>query len=119
MGVGLLSLEIQRSCQTSQQASVLAKERRFQASSAPASQTLILPPLQADTILVPLWLKPTELTILKEPFGANWASPSLSDVNFSSSTEPANAVLAILLGRRALAFPTRRFAGGKTQTVLG
>jgi hypothetical protein len=31
VGVALLSLEIQRSCQTSQEASVLAKERRFEA----------------------------------------------------------------------------------------
>ena len=59
VGVGLLSLEIQRSCQTSRQASVLAKEGRFEAQSAPAPQTLIV------------WSVMPPLTIL-EPSGENW-----------------------------------------------
>ena len=44
VGVGLLSHEIQGTCQRSEEASLLAKERRFEAQNAPASQTLIVPP---------------------------------------------------------------------------
>ena len=53
MGVGFLSLEIQRSCQASQQASVLGKEGRFEAQNAPASQTLIVWSSEPETIFVP------------------------------------------------------------------
>ena len=60
MGVGLLSLEIQCSCQTSQQASVVAKERRFEAKNAPESQTLIVLSSEPDTILLPSGENATE-----------------------------------------------------------
>ena len=53
MGVGFLGLEIQRSCQASQQASILAKEGRFEAQNAPESQTLIVPEASPETILPP------------------------------------------------------------------
>ena len=59
MGVGLLSLEIQRSCQTSHKQSVLAKERRFEAKNAPESHTLIVPELSPETILLPSGEKST------------------------------------------------------------
>ena len=59
MGVGLLSLEIQRSCQGGQKASDLAKDRRFEASDAPESQTLIVPEPSPETILVPSGEKST------------------------------------------------------------
>ena len=40
VSVGLLSLEIQSTCQTSQQALVLAKQKRFEAAGTPESHTL-------------------------------------------------------------------------------
>ena len=65
MGVAFLSLEIQRSCKTSQQASVLGKEKRFEANFAPASQTLIVPGVlispEAEQIFVPSGENATEL----------------------------------------------------------
>ena len=63
MRVGFLSLKIQRSCQTSQESSALAKEGRFGASSAPESQTLIVWSADPDTILVPSGENATELMI--------------------------------------------------------
>ena len=51
VGVRLLVQQLQFVCQASRQASVLAKEGRFEGSGAPESQTLIVPPLHADTIL--------------------------------------------------------------------
>jgi hypothetical protein len=51
--VRLLAQQPQRACRTSQQASVLAKEGRFEALSAPESQTLIVWSSDPDTILVP------------------------------------------------------------------
>ena len=53
MGVGLLSQEIQRSCEGSQESSVLGYEGRFEAQNAPESQTLIVLSFDPDTILVP------------------------------------------------------------------
>ena len=61
MRVGLLSLEIQCSCQTSEQESVFAKERRFEAGNTPESQTLIVLSSDPDTIFVPSGEKATEL----------------------------------------------------------
>ena len=49
------------SARTSQQASVSAKKGRFECSGAPESQTLIVPPLHAVTILVPSGENATEL----------------------------------------------------------
>ena len=60
MRVGFLSLKIQRSCQTSQESSALAKEGRFGASSAPESQTLIVLSSEPDTILLPSGENATE-----------------------------------------------------------
>ena len=42
VGVGLLALQLERTCQGSQTSSVLAKEGRFEAQHAPESQTLIV-----------------------------------------------------------------------------
>ena len=53
VGVGVLAQQFQFACQTSQQASVLAKEGRFEGSGAPESQTLIVPLFDPDTILDP------------------------------------------------------------------
>ena len=53
VGVGLLRLEIQRSCQASQKASDLAKVGRFGVGFAPESQTLIVRSSDPDTILLP------------------------------------------------------------------
>ncbi len=53
MSVRLLAQQLQFVCQTSQQASVLAKEVRFEGSGAPESQTLIVGSFDPDTILVP------------------------------------------------------------------
>ena len=64
MGVGLLRLEIQRSCQGRQKASVLAKERRFEAQNAPESQTLIVLSRDPDTIILPSGEKATDVTML-------------------------------------------------------
>jgi hypothetical protein len=61
VGVRLLVQQIQFTCQTSQQASVLAKEGRFEGSGTPESQTLIVPSADPDTILVPSGENATEL----------------------------------------------------------
>ena len=61
VGVGLLSHEIQGTCQRSEEASVLARERRFGDSGAPESQTLIVRSLDPETIKVPSWLKLTDV----------------------------------------------------------
>jgi hypothetical protein len=53
VGVGLLAQHLQLVCQTCQQASVLAKEGRFEGCRAPESQTLIVLSFDPDTILVP------------------------------------------------------------------
>jgi hypothetical protein len=46
----------------SEQASVLAKEGRFENSGAPESQTLIVPSADPDTILVPSGENATDMT---------------------------------------------------------
>ena len=51
-------------CQTSQQASVLAKEGRFEGSCAPKSQTLIVLSADPDTILVPSGENAADMTKL-------------------------------------------------------
>ena len=61
MGVRLLAQHLQFVCQTSQQASVLAKEGRFWARGAPESQTLIVRSSDPETILVPSGENATEL----------------------------------------------------------
>jgi hypothetical protein len=53
VGVDLLAQQLQRVCQTSQQASVSAMEGDFEGSGAPESQTLIVLSYDPDTILVP------------------------------------------------------------------
>jgi hypothetical protein len=60
VGVRLLAQHLQFVCQTSQQASLLAKEGRFEGSSAPESQTLIVLSPDPDTILVPSGENATE-----------------------------------------------------------
>ena len=71
--VGLLAQQLQFACQTSQQASVLAKEARFEGKGAPQSQTLIVLLygyllLDPETSLVPSGEKATEL--IDEPLWA-------------------------------------------------
>jgi hypothetical protein len=61
VGVRLLAKQPQRACRTSQQASVLAKEGRFEISGAQESQTLIVLSSDPDTILVPSGEKATDL----------------------------------------------------------
>ena len=61
MSVRLLAQHPQLVCQTSQQASALAKEGRFWARGAPESQTLIVLSFDPDTILVPSGDNATEL----------------------------------------------------------
>ena len=56
MRARLLALQLECTCQGSQQASVLAKEGRFDVEFdifAPASQTLIVPESSPETILPP------------------------------------------------------------------
>ena len=64
MGVRLLAQQLHRACQKSQQASVLAKEVRFEGSGAPESQTLIVWSLDPDTILVPSGENATDQIVL-------------------------------------------------------
>ena len=61
VGIRLLAQQLQLACQTSEQALVLAKETRFEGNGAPKSQTLIVPPLHADTIFVPSGENTTDL----------------------------------------------------------
>ena len=63
MGVRLLAQQLQFACQTSQQASVLAKEGRFEGSCAPESQTLIVWSNDPDTIFVPSGENTTEVIL--------------------------------------------------------
>ncbi len=53
MGVRFLAQQLQFGCHASHQASVLAKEGRYEGCSAPKSQTLIVLSSDPDTILVP------------------------------------------------------------------
>ena len=64
VGVCLLAQHLQLACQTNQQASVLAKEGRFESCSAPKSQTLIVLSADPDTILVPSGENATDLMVL-------------------------------------------------------
>ena len=64
MGVDLLVQQLHRACQTSQHASVLAKEGRFEGSCAPKSQTLIVLSHDPDTIFVPSGENDTEMMVL-------------------------------------------------------
>jgi hypothetical protein len=61
MRIRLLAQQLQFACQISEQASVLAKEGRFEGKSAPESQTLIVWSCDPDTILVPSGENATEL----------------------------------------------------------
>ena len=78
MGVGLLAQQLQFACQTSQQASVSAKERRFEGFGAPDSQTLIVLSSDPDTILVPSGENATDMTTLLWAFVFSLSSSSLS-----------------------------------------
>ena len=60
MGVGFLALQLECTCQASQEPSVLAKEGRFEAQNAPESHTLIVLSSEPDTILVPSGENATE-----------------------------------------------------------
>ena len=61
MRIDLLPQQLQVACQTSQQASVLAKRRGdFEGSSLPESQTLNVLSYDPDTILVPSEEKVTD-----------------------------------------------------------
>jgi hypothetical protein len=64
VGVRLLAQHLQLVCQTSQQASVLAKEGRFWARGAPESQTLIVSSYDPETIFFPSGENATDVTAL-------------------------------------------------------
>jgi hypothetical protein len=78
VGVRLLAQHLQFVCQTSQQASVLAKEGRFEGSGAPESQTLIVLSSDPDTILVPSGENATDVIQLLCAFVFSLSSPSAS-----------------------------------------
>jgi hypothetical protein len=84
MRIRLLAQQLQFACQTSEQASVLAKEGRFEGKSAPESQTLIV-----------LSVMP-QLTIF-DPSGENWTQemepnmPELCAFVFSQNSPRAPA----------------------------
>ena len=61
VGAGLLSLELECGCEGRQKQSAFAKEGRFWARNAPASQTLIVLSSDPDTILVPSGENATDL----------------------------------------------------------
>ncbi len=77
MGVRLLAQQLQVACQASQQASVLAKEGRFEGSGAPKSQTLIVWSHDPDTISVPSGENATDQIQLLWAFVFSLSSPSL------------------------------------------
>ena len=112
MGARLLRLEIQRSCQTSRQVSILAKEGRFGAKNPPESQTLIvlsvMPPL---TILEPSgenWTEEIEpngplacafcfsLTNVRESVGGQEASDLEEGTIWGKTRAPASQTLIVL-----------------------
>ena len=69
--VRLLAQQLQFACQTSQQASVLAKEGvDFEDSGAPESQTLVVRSADPETIFVPSGEKATDVTELPQVFSA-------------------------------------------------
>jgi hypothetical protein len=76
VGIRLLAQHLQFVCQTSQHASVVAKEGRFWARGAPESQTLIVPSADPDTILVPSGENATDMTALLWAFVFSLSSPS-------------------------------------------
>ncbi len=89
MRVRLLAQQLQPVCQTSQQASVLAKEGRFEGSGAPESQTLIVLSHDPDTILVPSGENATDVIRLL------WAFVfSLSSSSAPARTSQQGSVLA-------------------------
>ena len=62
VGVGLFALQLECGCKGGEERSVLAKERRFGASSAPESQTLIVLSTDPETILLPSGENATDKT---------------------------------------------------------
>jgi hypothetical protein len=60
VGARLLGLQLQRGCEGRQERSALAKEGRFRAKNAPASQTLIVLSYDPETIFVPSGEKATD-----------------------------------------------------------
>ncbi len=78
MGVRLLAQHLQFVCQASREASVLAKEGRFEGSGAPESQTLIVLSPDPDTILVPSGENATDMTQLLWAFVFSLSISSLS-----------------------------------------
>ena len=61
--IGLVALELECTCEGSQELSDLAKEGRFETQNAPESQTLIVLSSDPDTILVPSGENATELIV--------------------------------------------------------
>ena len=78
VGIRLLAQHLQFVCQTSQQASVLAKEGQFEGSGTPESQTLIVLSNDPDTILVPSGENATDMTQLLCAFVFSLSISSLS-----------------------------------------
>ena len=64
VGVLLLALQLECTCQASHQASVLAKKERFGAKITPESQTLIVWSREPETIVFPSGLNATLMTQL-------------------------------------------------------
>ncbi len=77
MRIRLLAKQPQSACQTSQQASVLAKEGRFEGKNAPESQTLIVSSSDPDTILVPSGENATDQMLPLCAFASSLISSSL------------------------------------------
>ena len=78
MRVRLLAQHLQFVCQTSQQASVLAKEGDFEVFSAPESQTLIVSSYDPETIFVPSGENATDVITLLWAFVFSLSSSSLA-----------------------------------------
>ena len=95
MGVGLLGLHLKCGCEGRQEWSALAKEGRFGAQNAPASQTLIVLSDDPDTILVPSGENDTDV------MGSLWA---LAFTIFCSNTAT--------MGRPACEHSARVATGG-------
>ena len=79
MSVRILAQQLQIACQTSQQASVLAKEGRdFLDYGAPDSQTLIVLSRDPETIFVPSGENATDVITLLWAFVFSLSSSSLA-----------------------------------------